>query len=68
MLSQSHHVKIEQDTDKLKHHQVFSIANIQDEAQRRKQDVQMHQRKLCIVGHMIWVRTTILQDSSQQQY
>ena len=46
-------VKIEQDTDKLKHHQVFSIANIQDEAQRRKQGVQMHQRKLCIMNHMI---------------
>ena len=61
-------VKVEQDTDRLKHHQVFSIANIQDKAQRRKQGVQTHQRKLCIVGHMIWVETTILQDSSQQQY
>ena len=61
-------VKIEQDTDRLKHHQVFSIANIQDKAWRRKQGVQMHQRKLWIMGHMIWVETTILQDSSQQQY
>ena len=61
-------VKIEQDTDRLKHHQVFSIANIQDEAQRRKQDVQIHQRKLCIADHMIWVETTILQGPSQQQY
>ena len=61
-------VKIRQDTDRLKHHQVFSIANIQDKAWRRKQDVQMHQRKLCIADHMIWVETIILQDSSQQQY
>ena len=61
-------VKVEQDTDRLKHHQVFSIANIQDKARKRKQGVQMHQRKLWIVGHMIWVRTTILQGSSQQQY
>ena len=61
-------VKVGQDTDRLEHHQVFSIANIQDKAQRRKQGVQMHQRKLCIVGHMTQVRTTILQGSSQQQY
>ena len=61
-------VKVGQDTDRLKHHQVFSIANIQDEAQRRKQGVQMHWRKLWIAGHMTWVRTTILQGPSQQQY
>ena len=63
-----HVVKVEQDTDRLKHHQVFSIANIQDEAQRRKQGTQMHQRKLCSVGHMIWVGTTILQGPHQWQY
>ena len=28
----------------------------------------MHQRKLCSVGHMIWVGTIILQDPHQQQY
>ena len=61
-------VKVGQDTDRLKHHQVFSIANIQDETQRRKQGVQMHQRKLCIADHMTWVETIILQGSSQQQY
>ena len=61
-------VKVEPDTDRLKHHRVFSIANIQDKAQRRKQGVQMHQRKLWIADHMIWVETTILQGPSQQQY
>ena len=53
-------VKIEQDTDRLKHHWVFSIANIQDKTWRRKQGVQMCWRKLCIAGHMTQVRTTIL--------
>ena len=32
-------VKVGQGTHRLKHHQVFSIANIQDEAQRGKQGV-----------------------------
>ena len=38
------YVKVEQGTHRLEHHQVFSIANIQDKTQRGKQGVWMHWR------------------------